>query len=338
MSTDAATTEPAAPTPYDWVRDQARVHVTWGTGTGTQAEGVVVAYCAHPTLVIRRDDGEQMHVALASGAKVTELPAAPAARVVPPVEFEPDDDERPLPTRLTVGEAPAVSDEPGALGPPPRDPEARARDHQWPGDGTMPRPVHLVSECRICEARATSPAPAVERAADAVVAILYTADDGPAMMAEVRAVLADLVRAAGQCCDLHNEHCEPPSELCCGRCTEWDHPRHPAGVRCTGLPALGEERARVEAKLAWLNGPARGHGWDAFREAMQQRREPAQCYAAAYDAMAPDVAALVRAEVRAAEQRVAASLRDEAQRPGIGAEAAGVLAVLAGQIEEGELA
>ena len=35
----------------------------------------------------------------------------------------------------------------------------------------------------------------VERAADEVVAILYTADDGPAMMGEVRAVLAALVRA-----------------------------------------------------------------------------------------------------------------------------------------------
>lgn len=36
----------------------------------------------------------------------------------------------------------------------------------------------------------------VERAADEVVAILYTADDGPAMMAEVRAVLDALVRHA----------------------------------------------------------------------------------------------------------------------------------------------
>jgi hypothetical protein len=120
------TTEPTAPTPYDWVRDQTRVHVTWGTGTGTQAEGVVVAYCAHPTLVIRRDDGVREHVALASGAKVTELLAAPT------------------------------------------------------------------------DAAPAAPAPAVEWAADAVVAILYTADDGPAMIAEVRAVLAALVRAAEQ--------------------------------------------------------------------------------------------------------------------------------------------
>lgn len=34
------------------------------------------------------------------------------------------------------------------------------------------------------------------------------------------------------CCDLHNQHCEPPSELCCHRCTEVEHPAHPRGVRC----------------------------------------------------------------------------------------------------------
>lgn len=35
------------------------------------------------------------------------------------------------------------------------------------------------------------------------------------------------------CCDMHNEHCEPPSELCCWECTEVNHPHHPLGVRCT---------------------------------------------------------------------------------------------------------
>ena len=34
------------------------------------------------------------------------------------------------------------------------------------------------------------------------------------------------------CCDLHNEHCEPPSELCCWKCSEVDHPQHPEDVRC----------------------------------------------------------------------------------------------------------
>jgi len=38
------------------------------------------------------------------------------------------------------------------------------------------------------------------------------------------------------CCDLHNQHCEPPSELCCGDCTEASHDtfpiRHADGSRC----------------------------------------------------------------------------------------------------------
>lgn len=38
------------------------------------------------------------------------------------------------------------------------------------------------------------------------------------------------------CCDLHNQHCEPPSELCCHQCTERAHDtfptRHADGSRC----------------------------------------------------------------------------------------------------------
>lgn len=34
------------------------------------------------------------------------------------------------------------------------------------------------------------------------------------------------------CCDLHNQNCEPPSELCCRSCTEAGHPEHPRGVQC----------------------------------------------------------------------------------------------------------
>jgi hypothetical protein len=173
--TDPTTTESAAPTPYDWVRDQTRVHVTWATGTGTQAEGVVVAYYVHPTLVIRRDDGWKVHVALAPGAKVTELPAAPA---------------------------------------------------------------------------------------------------GP------------------ECCDMHNEHCEPPSELCCGRCTEWDHPRHPAGVRCTWLPAPSSAAAVETAVTAQLI-------------AEEARAEIAAIIGMADDGtdMMDEIMAVVAALVRAAEQR-----------------------------------
>lgn len=34
------------------------------------------------------------------------------------------------------------------------------------------------------------------------------------------------------CCDMHNHHCEPPSELCCGHCTEVHHPDHRPGEAC----------------------------------------------------------------------------------------------------------
>jgi hypothetical protein len=56
---------------------------------------------------------------------------------------------------------------------------------------------------------------------------------------DVRAALtewlasADSPREGGdRCCDLHNVHCEPPGDLCCYRCTEVEHPKHPPGVRC----------------------------------------------------------------------------------------------------------
>lgn len=35
------------------------------------------------------------------------------------------------------------------------------------------------------------------------------------------------------CCLMHNSHCEPPAELCCADCSEWNHPQHPPGVACT---------------------------------------------------------------------------------------------------------
>lgn len=43
-----------------------------------------------------------------------------------------------------------------------------------------------------------------------------------------RAARAPAVR----CCDLHNVHCEPPSELCCLYCTELAHPAHADGSPC----------------------------------------------------------------------------------------------------------
>jgi len=38
--------------------------------------------------------------------------------------------------------------------------------------------------------------------------------------------------AGWPCCDSHNVHCEPPSELCCGFCTEVCHPEHAQGAVC----------------------------------------------------------------------------------------------------------
>ncbi|HEV2376223.1 MAG TPA: hypothetical protein VGS19_29140 [Streptosporangiaceae bacterium] len=35
------------------------------------------------------------------------------------------------------------------------------------------------------------------------------------------------------CCDLHGRNCEPPGDLCCGECTEANHPNHPRGERCS---------------------------------------------------------------------------------------------------------
>jgi len=51
-----------------------------------------------------------------------------------------------------------------------------------------------------------------------------------------------VARAHGvPCCDSHNVHCEPPSELCCHGCTEAAHDafpvRHADGSRCVLDPA-----------------------------------------------------------------------------------------------------
>jgi len=39
-------------------------------------------------------------------------------------------------------------------------------------------------------------------------------------------------RSLIKCCDLHNQHCEPPSELCCAGCSEASHPNHQPDERC----------------------------------------------------------------------------------------------------------
>jgi hypothetical protein len=45
------------------------------------------------------------------------------------------------------------------------------------------------------------------------------------------------------CCQWHSRTCEPPSELCCGECTERNHPDHPAGETCSVLD-LSPDAAR----------------------------------------------------------------------------------------------
>lgn len=62
------------------------------------------------------------------------------------------------------------------------------------------------------------------------------------------------------CCDLHNRNCEPPSELCCWRCTESQHPWHADGSECalTGWfeppTTLRERRLPVPARPNALGG------------------------------------------------------------------------------------
>jgi hypothetical protein len=40
----------------------------------------------------------------------------------------------------------------------------------------------------------------------------------------------------GRCCDMHNEHCEPSSDLCCHECTEVGHPAHADRRACVLVP------------------------------------------------------------------------------------------------------
>lgn len=59
-------------------------------------------------------------------------------------------------------------------------------------------------------------------------------------------LLAQVAGPPPSCCNMHNEHCEPPSELCCHSCPEADHPQHPAGVWCVldSAPPLWSEADR----------------------------------------------------------------------------------------------
>lgn len=73
------------------------------------------------------------------------------------------------------------------------------------------------------------------------------------------------------CCDMHNQHCEPPAELCCNRCSEANHPFHPPGVSCTwasdadvafaqGVQRLAGREPPKPSPLCPVAGCGAGHG------------------------------------------------------------------------------
>lgn len=57
------------------VVSQARVQAKFMVGTDVQAEGVVVGYLDHPSLVIRLDDGRLIHVSVNCPLIVLDGPA-----------------------------------------------------------------------------------------------------------------------------------------------------------------------------------------------------------------------------------------------------------------------
>jgi hypothetical protein len=71
-------------------------------------------------------------------------------------------------------------------------------------------------------------APAEERALDLMAALRDELDDALGDVRRRRAAVDAL--PATPCCDSHNQHCEPPSELCCERCTEATHGCPSCGV------------------------------------------------------------------------------------------------------------
>jgi len=55
--------------------------------------------------------------------------------------------------------------------------------------------------------------------------------------------------ALDRCCDMHNSHCEPPSDLCCHACGEAHHPEHAAGVVCVLAPTREQVVRDMAARL-----------------------------------------------------------------------------------------
>lgn len=60
------------------------------------------------------------------------------------------------------------------------------------------------------------------------------------------------------CCEWHNRNCEPPSELCCGDCTEYHHGWHRChlGEDWTGHHGHPEECIAPDAAVARAEGLA----------------------------------------------------------------------------------
>lgn len=69
-----------------------------------------------------------------------------------------------------------------------------------------------------------------------------------------------------KCCDLHNVHCEPPSELCCEDCVEMYHPTHRLGTRCV-LSQGRQHRLVLRCGQDWCQD--NGREWTVVEEETQ---------------------------------------------------------------------
>ena len=85
--------------------------------------------------------------------------------------------------------------------------------------------------------------PAEALALSVAKAQLARGENPPPNTTAMLALTIDRLTGA-MCSDLHGRNCEPPSELCCENCTEWDHPRHEPGMVCAS-PDLSDLRAQA---------------------------------------------------------------------------------------------
>jgi hypothetical protein len=67
---------------------------------------------------------------------------------------------------------------------------------------------------------------------------------------------------AANCCDMHSRTCEPPSELCCEKCSEATHPAHVDGSFCSAPDLSG---------VRWPAPPVE----DALRDEVERLRAAA---------------------------------------------------------------